>query len=258
MTKRELQRNMKSAFRVPPPQHKQEFLACVSACGENGEGRKKVSRREFCRMQFRYIRKRVWVLSALLLLAVWRMVHLAGTLPENFKMAGRYGMLWFASVVVPLLAVIAIVELNRSLFCGMGELELSTKYNLTEIFFARMIYLGIGNFIWLVMLSLILQRESGEWIFMLTIYLLVPYLVTTVLTLELLCRCHRENAVFCCVASGVFVSVSYLLLLGNVKENVLFDAVYQPIWIGVCLILLCAAARKLADMKNEWEGQLCG
>lgn len=256
MTDRELKQRIKSAFPIPKAERKEEFLAKLgSRQGERTRFWGKapaMSRRRFYLTQFGYIRKRIWLLSALLLAAAVEMTNFFRLVRPDIDI-GK-GILWSVSAVVPLLAVLVVVEMNRSFCCGMNELEMSTRHNLTEIYLARMVFLGAGNFLWMLLALFLFARESQEVVFMLIVYLMVPYLLATVLSLEISAHSRRETVLMSSVAVACAVSASYGILCGIVD---IYDARYQSFWTAGFLVLLYLTGKKMVGMKTIWEEQLC-
>lgn len=152
MTDRELKQCIKRAFPVPEPEHRQEFLA------HHGGTQFVMSRRAFYLTQLGYIRKRIWLLSGLLMVLAVRMAYFIGN--RSLEMGREKALLCCISAVVPLLAVLVIAEVNRSFTCGMNELEMSTRHNLLEVYLARGIFMGVGNFLWMCLALLLLVRET--------------------------------------------------------------------------------------------------
>lgn len=256
MTDRELKQRIKNAFPIPKAERKEEFLAKLgSRPGEQMIFCEKVpamSRRRFYLTQFGYIRKRIWVLSALLLAAAVEMAYFFRLVRPDFGIGKE--LLWSVSAVVPLLAVLVVVEMNRSFCSGMNELEMSTRHNLTEIYLARMVFLGAGNFLWILLALFLFVRESQDFIFMLIIYLMVPYLLTTVLSLEISAHSRRESVMISSVGAACTVSAFYSILCGIVN---IYDARYQSLWAVSFMVLLYLTGKKLVGMKAIWEEQLC-
>lgn len=277
MTDRELKQRIKQAFLVPEPERKQEFFTRmdgqrladgtvqrnltqpgVYSVFENavhhGEKTLVMSRRAFYLTQLGYIRKRIWLLSALL------MVLAVGTACTVEKLPLGIGrgkeLLCCVSAVVPLLAVLVIVEVNRSFTYGMNELEMSTRHNLLEVYLARGIFMGIGNFLWMLLALLLLVRESQELLIMLGIYLMVPYLFTTILALEIARYSRKGSGTVYCVAAACMVSAGCFFIQGQGSIN-LYEDRYRMLWIAGFLILLYLTGKKLAEIKSTWEEQLC-
>lgn len=267
MTDRELKQCIKQTFPVPEPEHKQKFFADLNGqripdgavvrnrdAAYYREQASGMSRRAFYLTQLGYIRKRIWLFAGLLMALAVGMAYSLENLPLGIGRGKE--LLCSVSAVVPLLAVLVIVEVNRSFACGMDELEMSTRHNLLEVYLARMLFLGVGNFLWMFFALLLLVRESRELMLMLGIYLMVPYLLTTVLALEVV-RCSRkESKTVYCVAAACMVSAVCFLIQNQGSINIYEDR-YQRLWIVGFLILLYLTGKKLTAIKYIGEEQLC-
>lgn len=267
MTDRKLKQRIKQAFPVPEPEHKQEFFADLNGqrtvddtvrrnrdaayCGKYVSA---MSRRAFYLTQLGYIRKRIWFFAALLMALAVGMAYSLENLPLGIGRGKE--LLCGVSAVVPLLAVLVIVEVSRSSTCGMDELEMSTRHNLLEVYLARMLFLGVGNFLWMFFALFLLVRESQELMFMLGIYLMVPYLLTTILALEVVRYSRKESKTVYCVAAACMVSAGCFLIQSQGSVNIYGDR-YQVLWIVGFLILLYLTGKKLAAIKYIGEEQLC-
>lgn len=256
MTDRELKRKIKNAFPVPEAEHKREFFAQISKRqmehASSGGNIGAMGRRKFYLTQLGYIRKRVWLLSALLLCAALGMDYSVRLLIPEMEVEN--GLLWCASAVIPLLAVLVVVEVNRSFFYGMQELEMSTRHNLAEIYLARMAFLGAGNFLWILLVLSLFARESRNLLFMEVLYLMVPYLLTIVLALEISRHSRREAVMLSCVTAACVVSASYILLFNIVN---IYEERYQSLWVLCFLVLLYLYRKKMVGMKTIGEDMLC-
>lgn len=245
---RELKRSVRQAFAVPEPEGRQAF-------------RKKLDKRERCvigRTQFfliqlSYIRKRIWAASALLFGAA---VAAAYTFQKSAA-AGDMDqvLLWCISAVMPFLALLAVVETGRSASCGMRELEMSTRYHLPEIYLARMLFLGCGNAIELLASVILLKNAGRGSVFMVAIYLLVPYLLTITLSLWVAGRLEGGHTMVSAMVSACTVAATYVLLWGANAR--IYDAGYEDMWLLVFAAICYFAVKQLSGEKKAWEEIIC-
>lgn len=151
-------------------------------------------------------------------------------------------------------AVSVVVELNRSLIYGMSEIEMGARYNLTEVYYARTLLLGVGNLLLILIVLPFVARESQVTIIQMVIYLLTPYLFTVTLALEIAGRCGRESLQLAAAASAVLVSAVYLLLVNRLN---LYGGVYTGFWTLAFLMMICTAFREWRNTKKNLEARIC-
>lgn len=142
-----------------------------------------------------FIKKSVWLMSILILLPVaWA----ASFASEN--------TVWIVSAFTPFLALLLIAESTKSAIYGMNELEMSARFSLKSVVLARLIILGVFNFgIFCIIIPVCHVANSIS--FMQTgVYLFVPYLLTTSISLYLVRRFRNKEVIYGCMAVAVFVS----------------------------------------------------
>ena len=183
MRKRELTQALRGAFDAPAAEGKRAFLRALPP--------QRVSMIAFIRAQARYIRKWVWAASALVFcLAVGAAVY---TPPDA---------LWTAGALVPFAALAAVTEGTRSAVYAMEELELATRFSLKSVVLARMSLLGLVHGLLLGLLT----PFGGVGLLRTGVYLLTPYLLTSLLSLAAARRVRGREAIYVCGAMAVLVS----------------------------------------------------
>lgn len=247
ITNRELKRSIRQAFAVPEPEDRQAFVKKIG-----GRERSVIGRAQFFLIQLSYIRKRIWAASAFLFGAAVAAAYAfgrsaAGTMDQV--------LLWCISAVTPFLALLAVVEAGRSASCGMRELEMSTRYHLPEIYLARMLFLGCGNAAELLASVILLRNAGRESVFMTAIYLLVPYLLTIVLSLWMAGRLERSHTMLGAMVSACTVAAAYVLLWGTNAR--IYDAGYADMWLLVFAALCYLVVKQLSGEKKTWEEIIC-
>ena len=175
--KKKMKNFISQAYTPPIPNRKEEFLRSLNY--------PKVRRTDFIFSQLGYIRKRVWIASLFL--------YLAAILLGSHIDRGDMKLLWSFSAILPYLAMITITETTRSKVYGLAELELTTRYNLRCILFARMTALGVGNLMTLILMLPILAGKINLNIFKIGIYLLVPYLITSFLSYKIINQVRTKD-----------------------------------------------------------------
>ena len=212
-------RALADAFRAPPPVRKAAFL-------------KRHRRRELGRGELIFIAAGtipwwVWVLS-LLLGALMLAAAAWASLPVRQGAAwpvpaGPEPGAWYAAAFTPFLALLAITENGRAQFYRMEELELACRISRRSTVLARMAVLGLFHLLLLGALAPSLAVRdavsaanaasaagalgtASAWSAVRAgVYLLVPYLLTAALGMELARRFHGREGLLACAAAAVLV-----------------------------------------------------
>lgn len=241
---RKLKSQIKSAFNAPTPTEKTEFLQTLNF--------PKASRFDFILGQIGYIRKRVWIVSCLLLI---------GALCGLYVYSGNdiLGMIWIVSSILPFVALVAVTEISRSQASNMAELEMSCKHSFADVVLVRLGVLGIFNFVIFSILLLSLIGKTDYNIILLGMYLLTPFLLTCTLSLFTLNHLHSRETIYICGGISCFISLLNNLL--TIKYNEIFADKYLTLWSVAFFILLLTVVKqtvKLIKITEElqWNLQL--
>ena len=243
MKKSLFKKELKKAFIAPEPRERESFLVRL---------RPRTSRRQFYLTQLGYIRKRTWIISFLLMVGAlvcgYRLEQAGGNMGRNPTLLGC------VSAVMPLLALIMSMEVSRSYTYGMDELEISTKYNLNEVLLARMTFLGIEDLALIIISLPFVSHTSRHTLVLTAIYLLVPYLMTSIATLEISYYLKNRNTLFYCMAIALMVSASYILLSGLWD---LYAIKYSVYWVLLFCSLIGFAIYEVKMLGRKMEEKLC-
>ncbi len=164
--KNELKDALNMAFYAPEPKNKQVFLKNLRP--------REVGMIEMLFQQVRYIRVSVWILTAAII---------ALTILGAWMKRGETGEL--ISVIMPFLAAVSVLENNRSRKYGMSELEMVTRFSLRSVIFARMLILGLAFLFMIAITSPILVMAFGGEMLVTAMHMLIPYLVTMTISLQI-------------------------------------------------------------------------
>lgn len=236
--KKELRNHISQAYTPPMPNHKEEFLSSLNY--------PKIRWSDFILSQLGYIRKRVWIASFFLYLAA----ILLGTLMDR----GDMKLLWSISAILPYLAMITITETARSAVYGLAELEMTTRYNLRSVLFARMTALGVGNLITLILMLPILTGKINLNIFKIGIYLLVPYLITSFLSYKIINHVRTKDLSYYCAAVAAAVSC-FGLIFGQIWK-VIYQQQYFILWLAASVLLTAFLAKEIKKLIHQSEEML--
>lgn len=226
---------LQDAFAAPPPQDKNRFLRSV--------GQPRIGFWEFVLSQASYIGKQVWILSFLVLLAALFGIRFL-----------QRDLLWILTAMMPYMAVTAVTEQIRSETYGMAELEVTTRFSLKNIRLARMTLVGLVHGLLLVLLMLLGRHSGLAAMAQLGVYLLVPYLLTTVSGLWLTRRLRSQEAMYGCL--GIAVVVSVLPLVSRTFIVQLYQAMYFPWWLTAAVGLSVLVGLEYQNSMKRMEEQL--
>ncbi len=209
---KKLKKELKVAFEVPCSTGKELFLKQLRY--------PKITYPEFIIEQLRYIRKRVWFVSALIVWIGWYIAQYWQT--DAMK-------IWSVSAILPFLAMITITELYRSAAYHMAELEGSCRFSLPQLSISRMSILGAVNFVVLILLLVFIWQTSVYSLLQTVLYTMVPYLVVCAICLWLLNRMHGVNGFYACGAATGLVSAAGVICEGTAE--VMYSANYLNGWV---------------------------
>lgn len=229
---KKLKNALKEGFAAPKPKKKQEFL--------NSMMLPSVSYAEFLYLQMGYIRKRVWLFSAVLFSAA-----LFGAVWLEKE------LLWCISAFMPLLALMVLTESGRSQAYGMTEFELSTRFSLKNVVLARLGILGIADFILVCLLVLLVCQSSKTTLLQTSVYLLCPYLLTAFLGLGAVRRVRGKEVLYWC--SGIAFGVSFGAVLLSSTFPLLYENSSFIWWIAAFVGLTAAVAKQGFQMIKQME-----
>ena len=191
---KENKRRIEEAFAFPEPRRSADFLRMLQP--------HRISMLEFIIIQIGYIRKSVWGLTLLIigiaLICAWR----SNQNTEQFLIAS-----------MPFMSAWAVMETNRSDSYQMSEIEFATQFSLRSVIFARMIIMGGSFVVLLLIVSPFLATLLGASFIIEGMYLLIPYLVTMILSLHIeRMKVGRRNMY---LTFGIATGVSIVTLLSE-------------------------------------------
>lgn len=230
--RRSLKNELKYVFEAPEPMHKRAFLRTLE--------QPKTSVFAFVLSQLGYIRRWVWIVSALVFI---------------LSMMGAVGLtkdtVWVTSALMPLLALTVVSESGRSEIYEMAELEMATRFSLRSVVLARLGILGVENLFILGLLSVGIWRQGGvpTW----GVCMLFPYLLTTFAGLTVVRRLRGREAVYICAGIAACISFSVMALRGSIVQ---YCQSVGSLWrtaAVLLLMLLIGTARQCVGIVRQTE-----
>ena len=229
-----LKKEIKSAFNPPKTKQKEKFFSDFDF--------PKATQFDFIKSQIGYIRKRVWILSGILILAVLYYAF--------FTFDSRYlNILWTISSLLPFIALISITEIARSTSYRMQELEMSCKHRFSEVVLARLGILGSLNIIVFVIIIGVLVGKTDYSLIQFSLYILTPYMVTCMLSLLTLEHFSETNYV--CGGISCFVSILNNILIYS--YHIIYTDAYLHFWIILFTILVVTVIIQINKFIEKTE-----
>ena len=240
MNKR-LKRALQMAFDAPQPADRERFLKSLPYS--------RITYPRFFVSQFRYIRKRLWVISLMIAFMGWTAAFGQPTLMDWQTESGR---IWMISAALPFLAMLTATELCRSFVYRMTELEAVCRFSLPQLIMARITILGGVNFLILTLLLVFMGQASPYSLLQVFLYLMVPYLVASSLCLFLLNRIRGQEGVYSCAAAASLVSAANMIFGGSMQ--LLYTHAYLAFWLllfASSTILISIQLRNLLQQRED-------
>lgn len=229
---------LRSACTPPEPRNKDKFIRSIRY--------PKLSYSEFLLSQICYIRKRVWLFSAAVLLIVIGAVYM---IPQNEKY-----LVWIISTLIPFWALMTAMEISRSDMFGMSEIEAGCRYSLPQLIGARMIILGVCNFAVISAIAVILGFFSPLGMMKATLYILTPYITVNGISLVVLDKVTGLECVYMNVAAALGVSLTGIFLLGGVLLDTRFVNTLCTMLCAGGVIVIMIQIRKIMNGRDECYG----
>jgi len=215
---KKLKQAIQQSFTPPPPKHKLEFI--------NHSSYPKTHFKNVWFSQIRFIRKRVWFFYIFSAFFAYFYTSTAD-IPENIVAV--------ISAILPLFSLCMITELYKSAAYNMEETELACKYNLQKITLMRLSILGTVGFITLILLVSIANKNNFG-IFRNSVYISVPYLLSTYISLGIISRFRTKETLYICTA--VCVTISTFILISSHLYPSIYATPYVSLWLGTFVILI--------------------
>jgi hypothetical protein len=224
--KRAMKQALRQAFTPPAPMHKRAFLRTLP--------QPRLSTAAFARQQAGAVRGWVWLVSLAILAAALRLLRTADRAD-----------LWNLAAMMPFLAVTAVAECARSRTYGMDELEKATRFSLKSVVLARMAVVGLAHLALLAVLLLLGGRVGWA------VYLLVPYLLSTLLGLAATRRLRGREALYGCFGAAALVSSGAVLL--QLSGTAWLEQAYSGRWLAVLAAVLAATVWESKQVIRQTE-----
>lgn len=204
---------------------------------------------EFVLSQIVYIRKRMWIISAFILLAG---IFTACVIPYREMV-----LLWLLSSLTPFLALLTSAEISRSDIFGMSELEAGCRFALPQLAGARMLILGVCNFIVISSAAIILGIFSPFGIAKSALYILTPFISVCGISLAVFDKAKGQDGVYISGAAALAVSLLGIILFSEDHYVGIHGNIANLINLAVCAagtFLTIMQIKKILTGKDNHYG----
>ncbi|MBC9785803.1 hypothetical protein H1S01_15060 [Heliobacterium chlorum] len=157
--------------------------------------------------QIRYISPYIWIAQAALLVLVFSLLPHLSRIGDAQQTA-----MAVLSTSSPLLALVAVPELGKSLHYQMWEMEMACRFNLQKLILLRLILFGVADLIVITTLLLFSSTHSPVSLIHLGMYILVPFTMANSLYLFILRKVRGKAATAAALSAGIFLSLGFALL----------------------------------------------
>lgn len=229
---KETQKILKQVYSCPEPKRKSAFLEALRP--------RNISMPEFVLMQVAYIRKIVWVLAFAILgtalICAWR------------DSGNTERMI---ATLLPFAAAAAVIETQRSYACQTAEMEAATRFSLRSMVFAKMLIMGsvfLGLFI---IVTPIIAVTSELSLIATATHILVPYLITMIICLNIERTKAGRNNMYLSIAVAAGVSICVIMAGANIV--MMITKLSEHLFILITILLLVVTAFECRKTINKVE-----
>lgn len=230
---RDVSKMIKEAKIYPNPVKKDQFIRRY----RRNSVRRKTGELGMIRSQVGYIRMPVWIVSIVALIIALVSIH------------SDINVVTIVAAFIPFVSGVAIFESFRSRMYSMTEMEGVTLYSLQGMLFARVVCVGIAHFVLLIVLAIILGKGSGYGFFMTGAVITVPYLFSSIASMELERTTFGRKNAFGCLIISLITSIA---VISARSQSILFAEAYHAIWYFAVVILFAVELVEIRKMFR-WE-----
>lgn len=201
---------------------------------------------QFILGQMGFIRRRVWI-GQFAILAIICMVLRTYVMTNTMD----YMVLPMFSALTPLLLVFNIEEFARISYRSMLEIEMAAKYSLRKLMLSRLCILGITDLVVLTVFIFLLNMYSGNSLYLIVMYSLIPFNITIIGLLHLLKYQSKGRYDYMALAYTLIVCVVFISVAQT--RPVLYSGAYENMWMLVFLLSFGILIKKLLSVWKDAE-----
>lgn len=138
------------------------------------------------------------------------------------------------SLVMPILAFLEIMELEKSFKYNMYEIEMSCKMDLKELISIKLIINTIINLCIMTIFAVATGTHFEQESYVLILYFLVPFMITNAFNIVLIRLLkHKSNET---VNMTIMLLTNLILLIINIKFPSVYETSSVLVWLGLLII----------------------
>lgn len=240
MSGREFEKCLRAAMKGGEPERKKRLCGVQRGIGP------RTSFREFVLVQIRFIGLRMWAAQAALFAALGSVLW--ALMGRGFWQENRYAARFLCGVSLAA-AVSALPFIYRAFRYRMHEIEASSRYSFAGVLLAKILMTAIGDAALLgaVFLGALMRTElpAGS----ILLYVLLPFLLASWLSLKLMERVSAAALPAACMA---MVAVLFMALgtAGHLWEGFYMQEL-TPGWLAVCALLTMLCIRQAKRLVRD-------
>jgi hypothetical protein len=183
----------------------------------------RISYFEFLYEQFKFIKKRWWVLQGCILLFLWLLLKDSDAAENIGRTMGVFAAL-FAVLIIP------EIWKNRRFSCM--EVEGASFYSLRQICVARILLFAIVDLVMVTVFLVITYNTIQISAYRMIMNFLLPFNVSGCICFRCLCSKGAETEYI-----AVFVSVVWIVIWSAITmHDSIYHMIAEPIWLGLVLL----------------------
>lgn len=155
------------------------------------------------------------------------------------------------SLVMPILAFLQIIEIEKSLKYNMYEIEMSCKIDLKELISIKLSVNSIINLLIMTIFAILTTAHFENEIYLLIIYFLVPFMITNVINIGITkLSKNKSNEI---IYITVTLLINIILLILNIKFPYIYETSSILIWVGILCITVIYSVKTVYQFYEEEE-----
>ena len=189
---------------------------------------------KMCLSQAEYISNLVWISSVVIMLVL--SAALFYIIPSE--------SVYVIASLTPFVSCIGVIELYRSEFHKVCELEMVTRVSYSGLLFMRIVCIGTVHLILLLVLAISGSIFAGVDFYKTGILITIPYLLSSILCLNAERIIPSRMRIVSSLAISVLVSG--IVLLANYNSFVTLEE-YKIVWVLVLALLVVLEIKQLSN-----------
>lgn len=155
------------------------------------------------------------------------------------------------SAVMPILALLQMIELEKSFKYNMYEIEISCKLNLKELILIKLIIYAFINLCIMTIFAIIVGSYFKYSISLLILYFLVPLMITNAINIGIIRMVKNKSNELISFIAMLFVNV--ILIVIDIKIPYIYEMSNTLIWVGLLIIAIYYFVKNVYEICKKEE-----